>query len=441
MDRHKSGHIVPLPGFTGEQSGGLFYKVTRLRCHNFTVKNAPEYALRCFGITRGDFCNLTSEHSAGSAFAFGIAVSDDKMKECYFDNIHSYNSAGGGGAWRASGNSIVFTGDDCSFGSVYSSGDYNGFKIQDDSTCVSIGQFTVKNSATWGLKILGGATPEDYNKNIAVGQVISSGCGFAGVEIEHAKNISIGSIISNGDAHTPAAGGYYDAVFIDNANSVNIGSISIVSPGSAGVLVGQQASDVHIDSITVTGPSAIDVTNAPCVGLWGTRITSNSIISVDTTVGQNCPCNTVNTNVAVSLRSIGCVIAKGFDRAWPVIFNNSSSDHTCLVRDFVFRNTRIGQTPVNNADAWDADSTPYSTFLVADTIATHAYKIVGGALGQTIRFVFTNLNTDVDFTSTLPGHNLVGNGGNLWTPRVGDVMTATAYELGAGLLWVCGVSS
>ena len=82
----------------------------------------------------------------------------------------------------------------------------------------------------------------------------------------------------------------------------------------------------------------------------------------------------------------------------------------------------------------DGDTTPSikqgRTFITANTGATTITTLDDVSEGETIRVLFGDSNTTIDFTGT----NLHGNGGADWEPNQYDSMTCT-YRAGK---WYCG---
>lgn len=84
----------------------------------------------------------------------------------------------------------------------------------------------------------------------------------------------------------------------------------------------------------------------------------------------------------------------------------------------------------------DADTTPDISggrnFKTANSGATTITMLDGGTDGQTIRVVFGDSNTTIDFTGT----NLKGNAGADWSPTQNDHMICT-FD---GTDWFCDIS-
>jgi hypothetical protein len=106
-------------------------------------------------------------------------------------------------------------------------------------------------------------------------------------------------------------------------------------------------------------------------------------------------------------------------------------------------NVQIVTTEVENEDLvqtiTDQDATPsvknssqYTLFKTANTVATTITDFDDGEIGQVVRVIINDANTTIDFTAS----GLKGNAGVDWSPTTGDHMTCV-YD---GTDWYCDIS-
>ena len=257
IDSNKASQTTPA---TGEVASILVHNATRPRVENIRAINNRQYAGRFLKVTDGRFDDLYCTDSDGDGWSFGIDGGwSAHLVRCFIDKIYAENCtqvyAG------AQGNGAIFTTKQSNVGNVLTRNCAGGIKIQDSSEDTAFDSLTfvgqTNGSSNSGIKVQGNTGAGLYPKRIQIANSMSINAYGNGLYINEVDSVEIGSYVgvTNGTGGAASGADQYDVDCKVRANGrVLIGRIDVDSPGTFGArLFGSGA--VNINSIAVKSPT------------------------------------------------------------------------------------------------------------------------------------------------------------------------------------------
>lgn len=410
---------------TGRTAGQAEHSLIYCRdCNNVRVENVvfsavQEYATRILDCDYVFLDKLWCKDSHGSAFSIGTPLLP--VNKSIIGDIIAENCEGD--EYLAIGNSVIHSGDYCSFGAIHGHDNAAGFKLQGSSYC-TVGRVVAENCGVTFVGIGGGKPFKIQGESgypchhIAVGEVVtygsasSGGCYLDGVTESH--DVNIGSIISENDG----IGANISAVWIGNCARVTVGSVRVINSGYVGFTVREDAVDVQVGTLDVTNSGQVSGASAN-IDLIGNGIQIGQLRTETTgsTVTRG-----VNVNIAARDVSIGGYAAKGtftHGTFWDGTSNAQGSSSVtiadgAIVDGDAYAILQSSATP-------NIRNEPRNLFRTANGVARSITHIHGGRRGRRIRIIIKDANTTFAFSTAT---NLYGNGGADWAAPIYSVLDA-----------------
>jgi hypothetical protein len=234
---------------------------TRLLLRDLRFDAVREEAMRLSAVDHCYADNLHCTGSDGDGFQIGLwsptAAYDLRVCRSSFGTLIGENCLIGQFGTRQ-GNPVVITARDCTFDSIRALNCGGGFKIQDGSCDVMVGQalfegpsgstLTSSNaSMNSGLKIQGGSFVSGCPCRISVGEVISIRAYGQGLYLQDCSDVTIGNYIGT----ECGSGGMQPDVWIGKGSRMLINSIISLRAGAGGVQIRADSGEYQIGQISV----------------------------------------------------------------------------------------------------------------------------------------------------------------------------------------------
>lgn len=269
-------------GGVGIQAPLAIVNAQRVKLQGLRFDEVRDSAVRFMAVSRASVDDLYCSASDGDGFEWGMFgptnAYDQRVFNSTFGRLVAENCLNGlfplvGGGFRQ-GNPCVITAHDCTFQSLYAFSCGGGFKIQDGSERISVGQAIFRGATTptaynatdnSGVKVQGGSFVDYPPRDVQLGQVIVEGTAGFGLYIEQAVDVQVGEY--NGVRN--ATLGLRPDVWIGASERVQIGRLKSRLSGAGAVLVRPGALDYRVNAISVL--NAGQVASATGVQVTGGR--------------------------------------------------------------------------------------------------------------------------------------------------------------------------